>query len=362
LIGLHRLYMALITNTNSAIRARSRRDKSAMLPSLTLPAHTRRLPVTDMHTCGEPVRIIELPDGMLTGTTLERRQQMKHEHDDIRSALMLEPRGHNDMYGAILSSADKGDPDQSPHVLFCHTTGYSTMCGHATLALGRYLHARGIKPADNQAYLLRVPCGSVSVTHDSATGMSEFESVTCLAHALNVEIEVDGIGKMRADIGYGGAFYLIVPDQRVGLDINACPITEAHEMSRRLFRAARQQHPIVSSLDEDLNFLYGVILTDGADNPAPTRNICLFGEDQIDRSPTGSGVGARLAVDFARGQIGAREWREFRGTSDLAFEGQIRASAGAGIKAGIRGSAYFTGQGEFFIEPTDPLRAGFQLD
>jgi len=338
-----------------------------MFPELTLPQDLRRFVITDMHTCGEPVRILELPAGMLTGDTLTRRQAMKAHHDDIRQAMMLEPRGHDEMYGAILSPADADDPDPSPHVLFCHTTGYSTMCGHATLALGRYLKARNFAPDSDNLYRLRVPCGTVEVAYDPTSGQSVFDSVACHAQALDLTVNVPELGPVTGDIGYGGAFYFILPGSRIGLDINTQPVSHSAAIARQIFKAAKDQLSISSHLDADLEFLYGVILTDDASATQPSRNICLFGANQIDRSPTGSGVGARLALAHARNDMPIGQWREFQGASAMGFEGQIHQALPAqhtrnSIQTRIRGQAYFTGQTQMILEPQDPARHGFQLD
>jgi len=333
-----------------------------MFPRLDLPGESTGPTVTDMHAGGEPVRILELSANLLKGDTLARRKIMNEFHDEIRTALMLEPRGHNEMYGAILSPADAGDPDPSPHVLFCHTSGYSTMCGHATLALGRYLYAREHNPDANGRYRLRTPCGAIEVAYDQNSTESVFESVPCHVHALDQVITVPDLGQVRGDVGYGGAFYFILPGKRVGLDISTGPVSEVARLARRLFTAAKQQLTIRSHVEADLQFLYGVILTDSAPQARASRNICLFGVNQIDRSPTGSGVGARLAIDYARGKTAVGVWRTFLGASMLGFEGQISAVSGQQIRTRIRGRTHFTGQTRMILEHDDPVRHGFRLD
>ena len=174
-----------------------------------------RLAVIDMHTAGEPVRIFDATPLNLPGKTiLEKRRAMGDRFDHLRRAMMLEPRGHADMYGAILVSAS--DPACDAAVLFTHNSGYSTMCGHATIALGRFLSDQARLQGRNQTrFTLECPCGPVAVevfpdSDPAAAPMVRFESVESFALALDDSIELEGVGRVQFDIGYGGAFYAIL--------------------------------------------------------------------------------------------------------------------------------------------------------
>ena len=188
-----------------------------------------RYRVADMHTAGEPVRIIL--DGHpppVGATILAKRADAQRRFDDIRRTLMHEPRGHADMYGALL--VEPTSPGADLAVLFMHHSGYSTMCGHATIALGRWAVENSLVTVTRPVtrFGLECPCGvvmvEVEISDDGATGTVSFESVPSYVEALDVEIAMPGGESVRADIGFGGAFYAILPASRLGLDLFATPI------------------------------------------------------------------------------------------------------------------------------------------
>ncbi|MDZ7810324.1 MAG: proline racemase family protein [Arhodomonas sp.] len=202
--------------------------------------------VVDMHTAGEPVRIFTggVPD--LAGETLlQRRRDAMNRHDHVRRRLMLEPRGHADMYGVWPTRP--GHPDAAMAVLFTHNEGYSTMCGHATIALGRYAVDRGIVPmgARGQSFLLECPRGPVAVrvAADAAgqPGPVSFDSVPAFASHLDASVEVPGYGPITVDVAYGGAFYVILPVSRLGMELTDAPYEDLLWLARRVTVAARSQ-------------------------------------------------------------------------------------------------------------------------
>ncbi len=180
------------------------------------------LNILDMHAAGEPVRII-LPGQLpLKGMTiLEKRQDMKRRFDPLRTALMQEPRGHADMYGAVLT--EPCDPRADIGVLFMHHSGYSTMCGHATIALGRYLyddHLKGHPDSPRRTFRIECPCGPVEIrlTEDDTGELAcAFDSVDCFVEGMGEIAEVEGLGQVTYDIAYGGAYYAILPSSALGL-------------------------------------------------------------------------------------------------------------------------------------------------
>ena len=327
-----------------------------------------RLAVIDMHTAGEPVRIFDATElGVEGRTILQRRRNMGDRFDHLRRAMMLEPRGHADMYGAIL--VPPSDPTCDAAVLFTHNSGYSTMCGHATVALGRFLYDQARQQGRTQTrFTLECPCGpvAVEVTPDSdpaAAPSVRFESVESFALSLDDSVELDGFGRVRFDVGYGGAFYAILPSSRLGLDFHQTPLEQLVAAAGKLvaeLRAARSfRHPE----EPDLSFLYGAILTDG-DRLTPgrlTHNLCWFGEAQIDRSPTGSGVSARLAVAHAKGEITPGAALPFAGASGQAFEGAVARTTERGVVAAVSGRGYYMARSELILEAQDPFAHGFAL-
>lgn len=336
---------------------------------------TGALSVTDMHTGGEPVRIVTggWPD-VPGATILDKRAFAMANHDHLRKLLMWEPRGHFDMYGVL--PVAPGVPGAVLGVLFMHNAGWSTMCGHATIALGRWCIDEGLVAVTEPVtrFVIECPCGPVAVSVEITEGRPgnvSFESVPAFAAALDQTVEIDWGGEtrfpVRYDLGYGGAFYAVAEAARFGLAFGKNPASAFIEAAARVTDALRASATISHPDDPRLGFLYGTILTDGKDNwsPEPTRNICVFAERQVDRSPTGSGVTARLALMHARGRIEAGQPRVFESVVGSAFTGEIAAvesnAAGVTIVARVSGRAHYTGTARFIVEDDDPLRGGFLL-
>jgi len=346
--------------------------------------------VLDYHTAGEPFRIVTggLPD--LPGATiLQRRRFLRDRLDGVRTALMWEPRGHADMYGGVLVPPDHDEAVCG--VLFLHNEGYSTMCGHGTIALGTALVETGAVPTDGATarFGIDAPCGLLRVEARSdpaevAAARAEgrtprvrevaFENVPSFAAALDAGLEVPGIGEVRFDVGYGGAFYAILPAERLGLTLETARTPELVRAARALVdagRAALRDGTAdlgVAHREDDLAFLYGAILTGPAEDPTHhDRNLCVFAEGEVDRSPTGSGVSARLAVAHARGEVAVG--RELAIESILGrasvFRGRIvRTETWDGREAvvpEIRGEAHAVGRSRFVLAPGDDLGRGFLL-
>ncbi|WP_019646387.1 proline racemase family protein [Novispirillum itersonii] len=347
------------------------------LPSaLTLPVDwPQRFETVEMHTGGEPVRIVTTGYPDIPGDTLLAKRRYVQTHlDAYRRFLMLEPRGHADMYGVIPVRPDLPGADLA--VLFMHNEGYSTMCGHATLAVARWAVDSGqVQKQDGVTRVgLQCPCGLVEVSvavKNGRAGAAWFDSVPAFAAALDVVVTVPGYGPVTLDIGYGGAFYAILPAQRLGLTMDA-GVAALTDAAWAVAEAARAQVPLsypdTSHPDSgDLAFLYGTILTDGADlwSEQPTRNICIFAERQVDRSPTGSGVTARLALQHARGQITAGQVRHFRSITGSDFTGSVVATSVLGgvpaVTARVGGQGHYAGRCEFVLEAGDALGAGFRV-
>ncbi len=318
-----------------------------------------------MHTAGEPVRIVVSGYPDLTGASiLDKRREAREQHDHLRRALMLEPRGHDGMYGAILVKPSL--PDAVTGVLFTHNEGYSTMCGHAVIALGRFLVDAGYAPRAEPLtrFAIEAPCGllrlAVEVTGGKA-GRVTFESVPAFALCLDHAVNSGPHQGTLVDVAYGGAFYAILPASRLGLDFFQAPVAALAVAAGNITDAVRAGLTITHPHEPDLGFLYGTILTDDAKPPHPSFNLCVFAERQIDRSPTGSGVTARMALDHAKGLTGLNMSRVFRGISGEAFSGRVLRQAAEGAVIEVGGEAFHTGRASFTLEPDDPLRHGFSL-
>lgn len=337
-------------------------------------AEARTLQVVDLHTAAEPVRIVEHGYPELRGATiLEKRRDALERFDDLRRMLMLEPRGHAGMYGVIPTAPCHPDADLA--VLFTHQEGYSTMCGHATIAIGRWAVDTGrVAMVDGRArFGLEAPCGVVRVEVEAAADgeapLVAFESVNSFASHLDQRVDVPGFGSVGFDIAFGGAYYAILPASRIGLSLMGTPLAELVAAGVAITNAVRAAIAIEHPTERDLSFLYGTILTDdvvlGDHGGQPSYNLCIFAEGQIDRSPTGSGVTARIALAAARGEMTVGQQCEIRGVSGEGFAGTLarheQRDNGAVSRVRVAGRSYYAARGEFIAEPGDRFAHGFEL-
>jgi trans-L-3-hydroxyproline dehydratase len=331
------------------------------------------LTTIDAHTAGEPLRVVIAGLPTIPGDTmLARRRWMRDHLDQLRRALMHEPRGHFDMYGAIVTPAVSPEADLG--VLFLHNEGYSTMCGHGIIALVTVLLETGALPVrgPQTPVVLDTPAGTVRATaHVGPSRRVEkvsFRNVPSFVNRRDLEISVPFLGRLAVDIAFGGAFYAIVPAARVGLRVTPAMLGPLVDVAARIKRAVNQLVPIEHPVEPDLSFLYGVLFTDGPEDPSHhSRNLCVFADREVDRSPTGTGVSARLAVHYAKGEIALDA--PFAVESILGrqsvFEGKVVETARVGpyeaVVPEVTGSAFLIGRHEFFIDPEDPLAGGFLL-
>jgi trans-L-3-hydroxyproline dehydratase len=322
---------------------------------------------TEMHTGGEPVRIVTAGYPDIPGASiLDKRRHARERLDHLRRFLLFEPRGHADMYGVIPVEPDHPEADLA--VLFMHNEGYSTMCGHAVIALSRWAVDTGrvLRRGRETPVAIQCPCGLVRARL-LADGAARFESVPAFAFALDVPVDVPGHGRIVLDVGYGGAFYALANAAHLGLDVRRSRVRDLVDAAAAITKAARERVPLAHPDGADLAFLYGTILTDGADGSgdSPSANICVFAEREVDRSPTGSGVTARLAVAHARGDVADGEERRFASVTGSVFTGRVVQTARAGDFAGVvievGGRAHYTGTSRFTLEPGDALGEGFLL-
>ena len=326
------------------------------------------LTVVDMHTGGEPLRIVTSGYPPLpTGTILEKRAHVRDHLDHLRRILMFEPRGHVEMYGALLVEPDLPGADLA--VLFMHNEGYSTMCGHAIVALGRYAVDEGLVETREPVTRVNIecPCGMVAAdveVNDGKAGAVSFESVPSFLFAAEVLVEVPGFGAVTCDVAYGGAFYALADCNRFGLEFGRDSARAFTDAAAAMTAAVKAAVPLSHPDHADLAFLYGSILTDGGDGrDRPTRNVCVFAERQVDRSPTGSGVTARLAAMHAKRQVAIGEERTFESITGSRFAGAVASTTPVGgfeaVTVRVGGRAFYSGRAEFAVEADDPLGGGF---
>ncbi|XP_072896049.1 trans-L-3-hydroxyproline dehydratase isoform X1 [Hemitrygon akajei] len=329
--------------------------------------------VLDMHTGGEPLRIVTggFPP-VLGHDILSKRRYVRDQLDGLRRFLLFEPRGHRDMYGALLVGSE--EPDAHLGVLFMHNQGYSTMCGHAVLALGRYALDYGLiaEPSSPETQVnIHCPCGLVRayVQYDQGkSGRVRFHSVPAFVFATDIPIDLPGHGKIVVDVAYGGAFYAFVSADCFGLDVCSSRTRDLVDAAVTVTNAVKAQVKLHHPDSEDLAFLYGTIITDGKDalSEEPTANICVFADAQVDRSPCGSGVTARVALQYHKGFVLLNQTRTFQsGPTGSLFTGKAVEETKCGdfkaVTVEIAGQAHYTGTANFYVEDDDVLKDGFLL-
>jgi proline racemase len=334
-------------------------------PIIKPPDGVMRIGTTDMHTGGEPLRVITGGLPAIPGeNVLQKRSYFREHWDQLRTGLMFEPRGHADMYGAIFSEAqDDADFD----VFFLHNEGYSTMCGHAIIALTKLVIEAGLVGGPNVSF--NVPAGRInaSATLEGRTvSRTSFRNVPSFVLLRDKVLDIPGIGRVSFDVAYGGAFYVIVAADAVGIGL----IPECHyqliQIGRQIKQAVADNFPITHPFEPELSFLYGTIFTGPPnDKSHHSRNVCIFADGEVDRSATGSGVSARAALHHVRGDLPQNHpitIESILGTTMTAtVVERVRFGPYEAIVPEVSGSAYFCGRQEFWFDPQDPLVHGFLL-
>jgi len=330
-----------------------------------------RIRTIDAHTAGEPLRVIV--DGFPEprgATVLEKRRFARKHHDRLRRALMWEPRGHADMYGCLLTGPVTDDGDVG--VLFMHNEGFSTMCGHGIIGLVKVGLDCGLLSSDDEKPVVRIdtPAGRVTATArrnaDGSIDTVSFLNVPSFLLERDLRVSVDGIGTVTCDIAYGGAFYAYVDAGSLDLPLDPSAHSRIIDVGMRIKRAVMDQYEIVHpDGGDDLNFLYGTIFVQPLAGAVQSRNVCVFAEGEVDRSPTGTGVSGRAAIHHARGELSIGETMTIESILGTSFSVRVHEETRVGdvpaIVPQVTGRAHVTGRHEFLIDPDDELRDGFIL-
>jgi proline racemase len=317
---------------------------------------------TDYHTAGEPFRIVTDGAPAIEGATVRERREWAAASEDVervRRLLCHEPRGHADMYGCFLVPPDDDGADLG--VLFWHKDGYSTACGHGTIALGVWAVETGVVAASDVGetdVTMDVPSGRVVARVRRRAGVVDavaFRNVPSFVIARDV-----AAAGVEVDVAYGGAIYASVPAERFGLRVVPEHLPQLIEAGRRVKQALAGSDVARHPQDERLSGIYGTILHEEVGD-LHQRNVTIFADGEVDRSPCGSGTSARCALLAADGLL--REGDVLRHDSIVAttFLGRLVATAGEGVLTEVEGMAYRTGEHRFFLDPRDPLGTGFVL-
>lgn len=324
----------------------------------------------DWHTAGEPFRIVE---GVPThgATVAERRvEAITGEADAIRRFLCLEPRGHDDMYGGFITPPDDDGADFG--VLFWHKDGFSTACGHGTIALGAWAVRTGRVPSNpdgETAVTIDVPSGRVQALVRQSRGRIDeivFRNVESRVLARGIRLTTSR-GEVDVDLAFGGAVYAMLPASAVGLEVRPAHTTDLIAIGREI-KWALNEHPAAQLADTRLSGVYGTILFDdlGRAETGPhigpwQRNVTVFADGEVDRSPCGSGTAARVAMLAATGELADGETLTHDSIIDTRFHARIAARTASGVIPEVRGNAYRVGSSTFELDEGDPLADGFSL-
>lgn len=320
----------------------------------------------DWHTAGEPFRIVEhvATEG---ATVAERRvHAMTGEPDRVRRFLCLEPRGHDDMYGGFITPPDDDAADFG--VLFWHKDGFSTACGHGTMALGAWAVATGrvAAPDDGEAVVvIDVPSGRVEARVQRADGATTgvvFRNVASRVLARGIPLATSR-GEVLVDLVFGGAVYATLPAAALGLEVTPEHTTELIRLGREI-KWALNEHPATQLDDERLSGVYGTILVDdlGRTDDGPwQRNVTVFADGEVDRSPCGSGTASRVALLAHTGELADGETLTHDSIIGTRFLARVAERTDDGVIPEVTGHAYRVGRCEFALDPADPLADGFTL-
>ena len=331
------------------------------------PKSWRRVSVIDAHAAGEPLRVITGGLDAIPGATIVAKRKYAREHlDGVRRGLMFEPRGHADMYGAIVT--EPITPDGDCGVLFMHNEGWSTMCGHGSIALTTVAIETGMLPWKNSV-LIDAPAGRITARpkRDGAHVTSvAFENVPSFVVSLDDEVDVPGLGRIKYDLAFGGAFYAYVDVAQLRLDLAATDYRRIIDAGWRIKKEVMAARPISHPFEPELSFLYGTIIGGPAKDPGgDARNVCVFADGEVDRSPTGTGVSGRVAIEHARRRLKTGTPFVIESIIGTRFTGRVLRETTFGPHAAVisevEGSAWISGRGELWFDPSDPLRDGFIL-
>jgi len=319
---------------------------------------------------GEPTRVVVGGVPQIPGKTMPEKKKYLEDHlDYLRTAIMLEPRGHNDMFGSIVTTAC--NPEADFGIIFMDGGGYLNMCGHGSIGAATVAVETGIVPMkepvtevnmEARAGLIRA---KVQVKNEKVQEVS-IVNVPAFLYKADQQIDLPGYGKITFDISFGGSFFAIVPAKQLNIKLipeNADKLKVLGIQIRDIInKEIKIQHPVL----EHIKTVDLVEFFDETDNPkANLRNVVVFGQGQVDRSPCGTGTSAKLATLHAKGKLKQGEKFVYESIASTLFTGEIVGTTKVGdydaVIPQITGSAYITGFCQYVIDEDDPVKHGFRL-
>jgi 4-hydroxyproline epimerase len=323
----------------------------------------------DAHTCGNPVRVVARGGPELVGANMiEKRQYFLDNFDWVRTGLMFEPRGHDVMSGSVLYPPTRPDCDVA--ILFIEVSGCLPMCGHGTIGTVTVAIEHGLVTPKTPGLLrLDTPAGVIEAQYKmdgEFVSSVRIRNIASYLHAVDLEINVPGLGLLRADVAYGGNFYAIIEPQKNFTDLADLGPSEIQRLSpivRDLMNDAYEfQHPETPEIKGLSHLMWtGKPL----DKSSTARNAVFYGDKAIDRSPCGTGTSARMAQWAARGELEEGDVFVHESIVGSVFEGRIEGRAHVGnydaIFPSIEGWARIYGLNTIFIDDRDPFAHGFSV-
>ncbi len=324
----------------------------------------------DTHAGGEPLRIVTGGVPRLQGDTiLAKRRWARENLDHVRRALLLEPRGHADMYGAYVT--EPVSPEADLGVVFMHNEGYSDMCGHGVIALATVAVAQGLvtRTIPETRVGIDAPAGFIEafVAWDGRrVGEVRFRNVAAFLHTPDLTVRTPSFGEVTVDVAFGGAFYAYLDAGQLGLEVTPERLRDLVQAGDEIKHAVMAAADVVHPLESELRGIYGTILSGPPRTAAGTqRNVCVFADRQVDRSPTGTGTAGRVAQLVARGRLGMGEMIANESIIGSVFTGRALEPAQVGAYAAIvpevGGTAAIVGYHTWVVDADDVLGAGFFL-
>ncbi|MFC2947646.1 proline racemase family protein [Virgibacillus sediminis] len=329
-----------------------------------------KITTLDTHTGGDPTRIVTdgLPE-IIGDTMIEKKRYLIDHYDNIRTSLMHEPRGHRDMFGAIL--LEPTSPTADIGVVFMDTGGYLNMCGHGTIGVVTAIIESGIvdKSGNEIELVLDTPAGLVEIKarmkEDKVTSVS-LKNVPSFSWIKDKRVTISGIGEIHVDVSFGGSFYVFVNPRELNIDLIPANADRLRSLGMLIKEEVNKQIPVQHPTVEDINTIDLVLFLDKSDTEGVnTRNVAVFGESNVARSACGTGLSAQMAAIY-NSKLSLNETyvtESFIGTTmrGVLVE-EVKLENKVGVIPIITGDAVVTGQHEFYIDRRDSLSRGFLLD
>ncbi|MDY7546969.1 proline racemase family protein [Glaciimonas sp. CA11.2] len=333
-------------------------------------SYTRTIHTVDAHTGGEPLRIVISGLPPVPGETiLARRAWLQKNRDNVRQFLMNEPRGHADMYGAYLLPAVTAEADFG--VIFIHNEGYSDMCGHGIIALGKVLvelnHVERTIPLTRIGF--DTPAGFIEAQVEwdgTRAGSVTFRNVPAFIYQRDIEVDTPSFGKIIGDVVFGGAFYYYINADQANVQIRPEQVRTLIQLGAETKAAVKAKINIQHPIETGLNTLYGTIVDGAPNNPtADQANVCIFADREVDRSPTGTGTSGRAAQLFLRGKLSLDQPLINESIVGSCFSvrvvGTTKVADFDAVMTEVTGDAHIMSFNQWVLEESDPFPEGFFL-